>query len=87
MTRNVGILHYFQMYSDSWFYVGIIDGANLHSGPAYFYLFDYIGEYTYGENVNRTLFFGENYSSKFHLRLTLARCVLLFRMFLNIFML
>nr|UYG55598.1 esterase 1 [Arma chinensis] len=47
-----------QVYTDSWFVIGIIDGANYHSGDVYFYYFDYIGEYTYGPEYNRTLYFG-----------------------------
>nr|XP_024218966.1 esterase FE4 [Halyomorpha halys]XP_024218967.1 esterase FE4 [Halyomorpha halys] len=46
-----------QMYTDSWITIGAIDGANLHTGPVYFYYFDYVGEYTFDEGVNRTLYF------------------------------
>lgn len=48
-----------QMYTDSWITIGAIDGANLHTGPVYFYYFDYVGEYTFEKGVNRTLYFGE----------------------------
>ncbi|XP_014277175.1 esterase FE4 isoform X1 [Halyomorpha halys] len=47
-----------QMYTDSWYVIGIIDGANYHTGDTYFYYFDYIGEHTFRKNANRTVFFG-----------------------------
>ncbi|CAH1398678.1 unnamed protein product [Nezara viridula] len=47
-----------QLYTDTWFAIGIIDGANYHTGDVYFYYFDYIGEHTYGPEYNRTLYFG-----------------------------
>lgn len=42
------------MYSDATFTVGILDGANKHTGDVYFYYFDYLGRYSLaGEEENR----------------------------------
>ncbi|CAH1398134.1 unnamed protein product [Nezara viridula] len=50
-------------YSDSWFYAGILETANKHTGDVYFYYFDYIGEYTYAPK-NRTLAVGAGHSEE-----------------------
>lgn len=47
-----------QMYTDSLYKMGIMEGADKHAGEVYFYYFDYLGIYTLGGNLNRTLMTG-----------------------------
>lgn len=52
------------LYSDSWFTIGILDGANKHSGDVYFYYFDYLGEKSSAGNSdsrNGSIHFGANH--------------------------
>lgn len=47
------------LYGDSWFAIGILDGANKHPGGVYFYYFDYLGENSVGgKDRNTTIIFG-----------------------------
>lgn len=52
------------MYGDGMFSMGVLEGANKHTGDVYFYYFDYLGEFSYKghrDTRNPKLIFGKTF--------------------------